>query len=318
MATHDDETYTAFGVADLPDELDRDAVVDAMIAFWVVLGGYREDVDLIITSDFEEQVKAHLEPAWAAMFTQDRGPYGRCMAKTMLQPDGHQVVVADVHLFLKGAPNAEPTFRHEALHALLHLRDESTNRSRETVADHAGVHPDLVAMAGIAAEEYRVERAVDPDRDDLWASFEALCIAAHDAIHSAAIAYYRDHDVEAIWNTVMNAFAPITVQAAYVAAWLDADELDTTRLANADLDSRMLGEAWPPVIAALRALPSANAETDRTALDAMVMTIARRFEEWLAEIGFACEQLPNGQLFFHVHEHEDWVTRSAVGQAPTP
>ena len=240
------------------------------------------------------------------------------MAKTMLKPDGHQVVVADVHLFLRDAPSAEPVFRHEALHALLHLRDESTNNSRQTVAKHAGIHPDLVALAGIAAEEYRVERAVDPERDQLWTSFEALCAAAHDAIHEAAITYYRFHDVEAIWDTVMNAFGPITVQAAYVAAWLDTDELDTPRLENTDLDSRMLGDAWPPVIVALRALPSAEVETDRTALDAMVITIARRFEEWLAEIGFACEQLPDGQLFFHVHEHEDWVTRGAVGQTSTP
>jgi len=76
----------------------------------------------LITSDFEDQVKAHLEPAWAAVFRQDRGPYGRCMAKTMIKGDGRQVVVADVHLFLKDAPSPEPILRHEALHALIHLR----------------------------------------------------------------------------------------------------------------------------------------------------------------------------------------------------
>jgi hypothetical protein len=317
VAAHDDQTYEAFGVLDWPDELDRDAAVDAMMAFYVVLGGYTDEVELIITSDFEEQVKAHLEPAWAAVFTQDRGPYGRCMAKTMLKPDGRQVVVADVHLFLKDAPSAVPVFRHEALHALLHSRGESTNRSRETIADHDGIHPDLVAMAGIAAEEYRVERCVNPERDELWSAFETLCGAAHDAIHQAAIAYYFDHDVQAIWDAVMSAFGPLTVQAAYVAAWIDTDNADIPRLQHGALDRRMLGASWPQMITALRTLPDAETEIDRTALDTMVIAIAHQFVSWLDAIGFACEQLPDGQLYFHVHEHEDWTTRVAVGKPST-
>jgi hypothetical protein len=316
MDNTDDDIYEALGISDWPDELDRVAAVDAIVAFYAVLGGYTEEVELIITSEFEDQVKAHLEPAWAAVFTQDRGPYGRCMAKTMLKADDRQVVIVDVHLFLKDAPSAAPIFRHEALHALLHRRGESTNRSRETIANHDGIHPDLVAMAGIATEEYRVERGVTPERDELWTSFEALCGAAHDAIHDAAIDYYYDHDVQAIWDTVMKAFSPLTVQAAYVAAWLDADDLATPRLENDALDERVLGATWPHVISALRTLLAADTEVDRVTLDAMVIAIAHKFEDWLDAIGFACEQLPDGGLHFHVHDHEDWATRAAVGQTP--
>lgn len=317
MEETDDHIYEALGISDWPAELDRDAALEAIVAFYAVLGGYTEDVELIVTSDFEEQVKAHLDPAWAAVFTQDRGPYGRCTAKTMLKPDGRQVMVADVHLFLEHAPSAEPIFRHEALHALLHQRGESTNRSRETIADHDGIHPDLVAMAGIAAEEYRVDRCVTPERDELWSAFEALCIAAHDAIHEAAVAYYYAHNVQAIWDTVMKAFSPLTVQAAYVAAWADTDDLGTPRLGNTVLHERMLGATWESVITALRSLPSADTEVDRGAVDAMVIAVAHQFEDWLNTIGFACELLPNEQLHFHVYEHEDWVTRAPVGPGPT-
>jgi len=307
----DEDIYRELGISDWPEILDRDAAIEAIAAFYGIVGE-TEDVDLVITSDFENQVKAHLEPAWAAVFRQDRGPYGRCMAKTITKDDGRQIVIADVHLFLKGAPSPEPTFRHEALHALVHLRGESLNRSRDTIADHDGVHPDVVAMAGIAAEEYRVERVVKPGRDGLWSSFEALCVAGHNAIHKAAIVYFYDHDVQAIWDAVMNAFSPLTVQAAYVAACIDTDDLQVPRLENAALEQRMLGEPWRGVVAALRTLPAADVEADRGTLDAIVIDIAHRFDDWLGQIGFACEQLPDGGLYFHVHEHEDWTTRGIV------
>lgn len=240
MEEADADIYEELGISDWPEVLDRDAAVAAVAAFYEILGD-TEDVDLMITSDFENEVKAHLEPAWAAVFTQERGSYGRCMAKTIPKDDGRQIVIADVHLFLTGAPSPEPTFRHEALHALIHLRGESLNRSRDTIADHDGVHPDVVAMAGIAAEEYRVERSVERRRDDMWSSFEALCVAGHNAIREAAVVYFYNHDVQAIFDTVMNAFSPMTVQAAYVAAWIDADDLELPRLENVALDQRMLG-----------------------------------------------------------------------------
>jgi hypothetical protein len=59
----DENIYEALGIADWPDALDRDAGVEAIVAFYEVLGGYTEEVELMITSGFEDQVKAHLEPA---------------------------------------------------------------------------------------------------------------------------------------------------------------------------------------------------------------------------------------------------------------
>lgn len=308
-----DDVYGELGLSDWPDVLDRDAAVSSIAAFYEVLGA-TDDIGLTITSDFENEVKAHLEPAWAAVFIQDRGPYGRCMAKTILKGDGRQVVIVDVHLFVTGAPNPEPTFRHEALHALMNRRGESLNHSRDTIADHNGVHPDVIALAGIAAEEYRVERAVRPPQDDLWLSFESLCVAGHNAIQEAAVAYFYDHDVRAIWDTVMRAFSPMTVQAANVAAWIDAGGLQIPRLHNPELHKRMLGEPWSNLISSFRKLPSAEVEAARNDLDRLVIEIAHRFDEWLAQIGFGCEVLNDGSLYFHVHEHEDWTTRGLADE----
>lgn len=191
------DLYEELGLSDWPDVLDREVALDSIGAFYHIVDPDSDDVVQTITSDFENEVKSHLEPAWAAAFMQDRGPYGRCMAKTITKDDGTQIVIADVHLFLKDAPSPEQTFRHEALHVLIHRRGESLNRSRDTIANHDGMHPDVVALAGIAAEEYRVDRCVMPSWDELWSSFEALCIAGHDAIRQAAVAYFYDHDVQA-------------------------------------------------------------------------------------------------------------------------
>lgn len=311
MDDKESDIYEELGLSRWPDELDRDAALDAIVAFVQVLG-HTDDVDLTITSDFEDTVKAHLDPECAAAFNQDRGPYGRCMAKTMTNDDGRQVVIFDVHLFMKDMPSAIPTFRHEAMHVLIHRRGESLSQSRTAIDDHHGIHADLIAMAGIAAEEYRVERSVKPDWEELWVAFSHLCAASHNAIHEAALAYFYDHDVEAIWRTVMQAFSPLTVQAAYVAAWLDANDLQTPSMSDRDLHERMLGEPCSDAIAAFRKLPAAEVETSRDELERLVIEVAQRLEDWVMQIGFRPEPLVDGGLHFHVYEHEDWCNREPV------
>jgi hypothetical protein len=37
----------------------------------------------------------------------------------------------------------------------------------------------------------------------------------------------------------------------------------------------------------------------------MVIEIARRFDDWLAQIGFRSQVLDDGSHYFHVYEHED-------------
>jgi hypothetical protein len=299
--------------SDWPDVLDRDAVIPCLAAFGEVVGEM-DDVSITITSDFENQVRAHLEPEWAEVFTQDRGPYGRCMAKTIPKEDGKQVVVFDVHLFLKELPTPEPTFRHEALHVLMNRRGEALFHSRDAISDHQEIYSDLVAMAGVAADEYRVDRAINPTSRDPWPSFGPLCAASHNAIHEAAVAYFYNHQTEVVRDVVMRAFAAMTVQAAYVAAWIDAHDLATPALEDAALHERMLGEPWNDVIDAFRTLPPADMETSREALERIAIEIARRFDEWLEEIGFGLEVLDDGSHYFHVYEHEDWVARGLVDE----
>jgi hypothetical protein len=304
------DIYEAYGVAKWPDLLDRDAAIEAIDSFWDIVEE-PDRVTLIIAPEFEKEVKSHLDAELAAAFTQDRGAYGRAMGKAIPKADGTQVVIVDIQMFLKGAPSPEPTLRHEALHVLLHQRSESSNQSRETSEDHEGLHPDMVALAGIAAEEYRVERAVDRPQEGIWSSFEALCAAGHDAIHTAAVAYYYDHDVEAIWRAVIGAFSPMTVQSAYLAVWVDAAGVPVPSLADTELSERMLGEGWSEVVAAFCRLPPADTPVPHSELATAVIEIAHRFDDWLADIGFACEQVGDG-LRFDVYEHEDWVMRGPV------
>ena len=143
------------GLDSWPPELDRDAVGPALRAFAEVVGD-TEDYELIITSDFEEQVRERMEPELAAAFYQDRGAYGKAMAKTLREHDGRVVVVFDVQLFARDVAHpAEATFRHEALHVVLIGNGENTFDSRASLAERSELSPELVAMAGIAVEEYQ-------------------------------------------------------------------------------------------------------------------------------------------------------------------
>ncbi len=306
------------GIESWPDTLDREAVWPALAAFVEVVGD-NADYELIITSDFENQVKARLEPGYAEVFTQDRGAYGTAMAKTLRQDDGRSVVVFDVRLFAKGAAPPDAMFRHEALHVLLNRSAENAFDSRNALAGRSAVDPDLVAMAGIAAEEYRVQRAVyERYPDDPWASFEALCEAGHNAINRAAVDYYWDplKDVELVRNAVMTAFSAMTTQAGYVAAQFEVAALPTPSLTNRALHERMLSKPWDAVVTELRKLPGADQRISRPELDTSILRIAALLDDWLEQLGFRTEVLDDGTLFFHVYEHEDWVRRGPVRTEP--
>jgi hypothetical protein len=302
-----------------PPELDRDAVGPALRAFAEVVGEGGEDYELIITSDFDGQVRLRMEPEHAAVYFQERGAYGTAMGKTLPLPDGRVAVIFDVRLFRRDVAHAaEATFRHEALHVLLIGNGENTFDSRGSLAAHSNVSPELIAMAGIAVEEYRVQRAVyERHPHDSWPSFEALCTASHDAIHDAATDYYWDpvKDVQAFRNVVMTAFAAMSTYAAYVAAQLQVGGLPTPELEEAPLDKRMLGEPFRRAIERLRELPSAEERVRRDDLEAAVVDVAGLLAGWLRQIGFEDEVRADGTLFFHVHEHGDWVRRERVGTA---
>ncbi len=304
------------GLDSWPPELDRDAVGPALNAFAEVVGD-GEDYELIITSDFEGQVRERMEPELAEVFRQDRGAYGKAMAKTLREQDGHVVVVFDVRLFARdSAQPTEATFRHEALHVLLIGNGEHTFDSRSSLAERSDLSPELVAMAGVAVEEYRVQLAVyGRHADDPWGSFHALCAAAHDEIHQAAVSYFWDpgKDVQAFRTAVLTAFAAMSTQAAYVAAQLQVGGLPTPVLDDAGLDERMLGEPFRQVITSLRGLPPADERVERDELERVVLRVAGRLAEWLRQIGFEDEARQEGNLFFHVYEHEDWVRRGVVG-----
>lgn len=272
------------GLDSWPPELDRDAVGPALRAFAEVVGD-TEDYELIITSDFEEQVRERMEPELAAAFYQDRGAYGKAMAKTLREHDGRVVVVFDVQLFARDVAHpAEATFRHEALHVVLIGNGENTFDSRASLAERSELSPELVATAGIAVEEYRVQLAVYGHcPNDPWGSFHALCAAGHDAIHRAAVAYFWDpgKDVQQFRTAVMTAFAAMSTQAGYVAAQLQVGGLPTPGLDDARLDERMLGEPFRQVIASLHELPAADEGVERGELERAVLRVAGWLGEWL-------------------------------------
>jgi hypothetical protein len=88
--------------------LDRDAVGRAVDAMVEVLGEGIDDWDLVITSDFENEVK-RLKPPIAKRFVQGSG-YGCVMGITIRSEDGRSVVVIDAEVFMKDADPRDEVF----------------------------------------------------------------------------------------------------------------------------------------------------------------------------------------------------------------
>jgi len=82
--------------------------------------------------------------------------------------------------------------------------------------------------------------------------------------------------------------------SAYAAAEAQATGRNLLESVPDDLDRRMLGGAWEPVVDALRALPPADQPTSRVELDGRATALREALETWLQHIGFSYRDMPDG------------------------
>lgn len=303
------------GLEDWPEELDPDDAYASLKAFWSVLQD-DSDCEVVITSNLDDEVRAELPEELSIHFARDRGDYGRVAGKTIAREDGTYVVIVDAQAFRRDTPSAESLLRHEAHHVVLHRRQEATVRSYTRLTDKTDLHPEFLAMAGLAVEEFRVQRAVYPDfPDDPWSAFEAMCVASHDRIRTSALKLFFDpfKNIAPVKDTVMAAFTALTTQTAYIAAQLVTEARATPALKDVDLDRRLLGEPWRAVVSSLRALPPADERMSEKPLLASVLDIAAAVDVWLKHAGFS-ESVRDNATHFGIHEHKAWCLREPLSR----
>jgi hypothetical protein len=292
-----------------PDDFDLDALTQAVRRLSELVSE-RSRIRVNVTSRFDEAVRgtATGDPA----YTQER-EFGFALAKTITQADGSIDVIVDAGLFSRStqAGDADRTFEHEGLHIAIEERGESLNdlRDHRRLDRAAGI---FASMAGVSAEEYRVERVLwrasgDGRADSHLANFGEIARRTREAIRTASSQYRLDLDVPSIGTSVSDAFHALATSTAYVAAEIDATGGRRDVEVPADVYAQLLGPSWRAVVAELRRLPPGDVPTRGRRLDRQAYRVAARLEAWLEHIGFSWENTKAGDLSFGVLNADEWV-----------
>lgn len=300
-------------MVELPPEFGQEALAEAAARFQEIVGD-TDRVNLTITSGFRDRVRELVEDEeYAAAYEQDR-EHGIALAKAIDRSDGSIHVVVFSGVFDRGRPFGSPlaVLEHEALHVALSLRGESLNdlRIRSAGAD-LPVPSDIVAMAGVASEEYRVERllaaAGHEDREPYGASFEGAARRVHRQIARDVAEYQQHLDVRRLAGGVLGGFHALATYTGYVAGEMVAAGTPPEDFTVAgEVDELILGSAWRKVFEAMIELPPADRPTPRSELDDAAMLVAERLHDWLAAIGFDLHE-NGGFVHFAVKDPAQWL-----------
>jgi hypothetical protein len=277
----------------LPPGYDEEALALCREIFWGLVED-PEKVKLTITSEFRDTVRELIEDKeYAASYEQDR-PQAFALAKTIPISGDTQHVVVFSEVLRDGRPYGPPeaTFEHEALHVLIAQHGESLYDLRQRGAvGEVDVQGDLLGMAGVACEEYRVERVLaaagHESRSLHSAGFEEAARRLYREAEAGVRRYAQDGDLRALAGAVLNGFHALATASAYLAAELAAEGTGAMDIAfPEEVENLMLGEPWREVIVALMELPAAAEPTEPAELEALAFTLGALLGEWLEYFGF--------------------------------
>ena len=302
------------GTPQLPDGYDQAALERCIELFFGALK-HPDRVAITITSEFTRVVRETVEDEdYAAAYEQDR-PMAFTLAKTIELSDGTTRLIVFADLFLDDLPHGDPatTFAHEALHVNISERGETLSDLRQRSFDEEfTVHEALVGAAGVAGEEYRVERA-------LWAQgwrqesnhldgIDRLGRIFYNQARQACQKYQSDLDISQLAKGTLEAFHALATSTAYVAAELAHSGVEPSQVELDDeLEDLVLGDAWHGVIAELQRLPPADVPASRADLDAKAFDIAASLETWFEEVGFLIRADGNGRDYFEILAPYQWA-----------
>lgn len=258
-------------------------------------------VTAVVAESLVDAVRARTRDKQEAASYSSGRIFGEVGAKTMLPVDGKTDVVFDARLFKPGSVFASADTSRIAAHEGLHV---AMNQRSETLSD---IHvrrklpgmtreTTFVAFAGIAVEEYRVERALCSE--SWWPSPANVSYAfgrCRDAMVEASDARGRGGGVLDYCRAVLTAFHELTVQFAYIAGEELAGGGPVSR-GQAGWDW-LAGPAFDDYLDALDHIPSATVATSRDELDGYAFELVEPLDQWLRQIGFLIEDRSQGLYF---------------------
>jgi hypothetical protein len=263
-----------------------------------------EQVDLVVSCDFVASVKSRVSTSEAAEYTTDR-LFGEVGAKTIPGQSGGSTIVFPIDVALSLDPGLLGRLaEHEALHAAMRQRGETLSDLRQR-SDLAEMSRDgiFAGLAGGAAEEYRVERALLDDGLFLTPSYADQVASTLPTLRDRLIARVAlckpGQPVDHCMQTVMAAFHQMTLLVAYAAAEDLASNGQLTPDRTATGWSRLVGDNYELYKDRLAAIPPASVSCARVALDETARRLDPVLENWLDDIGFFVEPQRVG-IWFHV------------------
>ena len=303
--TEDERTFgKIWGVNLTLEAIDANAMDVELIAECVAAAASvlapDDNFDVVIAGDFVAAIRSRTDDEHErASYVTDR-TFGEAAARALtgLEPP---VIVVHAGVVVKDGDRetALQTFEHEALHVLTARRGESLSdvRRRHNVVGVA--RNTFLAVAGMAAEEFRVVRALAQSRGELAVDFKTYLATSLESflevIWSASDARTAGGSVESYCESVMTAFSHLVTMLAYLAA------VQTGAFASeAPLWSQWIAPTWPQLHELLSRLPPADEEADVTMLDALVVELADTLPSLLADIGFTAKDtdVEKGEVWF--------------------
>jgi len=176
--------------------------------------------------------------------------------------------------------------------------------SPTTAVSHHGY---FLAIAGVTAEEFRIERALGEAGSWPTAEYRENVVGILEAF-AAEVLYgvvlrYPSEPIDRTCSTVLTAFSTLTTLGGYLAAEEIASGGERSPDTTSPMWRRYVGTAWPPLVEALSAIPSAAVRRTREELDLLVEPVAAACEEWLEVVGFTLADLEEG-VYFDVLTHD--------------
>jgi hypothetical protein len=295
-----------------PEKIDAELLASAVVSVTPLLPD-PEKAQFVWTGDL---------PASITSRTPDSPPYvaerlwGRALAMTLPRPDKECVLVVSAWPYAKRevleAAGADPeglevtarfatrVLKHEGWHAAIHQRDESTGNIRSRLDLGFGAQGGFAASAGVAAEEYRVERALwtagegwDGSNSD---NLEETLADVRKALLEAA-SPWRPSSPNAVWTAMEWHFHQLATRLGYVAGeWLAVTSpgIGQGVRESAEWVALLPDSSWAELSAAFEQFPPADVERPVDTLDAAVFRLARVLRTWASRVGFTFKDTPTG------------------------
>jgi hypothetical protein len=266
-----------------------------------------DQIKLTFSGDFRKSVRERTDDEWERENYETDRLFGQVGARVMSHADGSIDVVVDVgHVDPETTSEdaLQRTIAHEAWHVATTARGESLNdiRVRRGLSD-VSREGSFLALAGIAAEEFRVERALCEEgfhlRQEHRHQVPEMLKLFREEINEGMTIRYPGESVERCCRTVATAFHRVSILLSYLAA----DEIvgGTALQVALPLWDRLVGENYARFRDALAALPSAAVETSLAELERRLPEITLVLEGWLGDLGFWIEDREGNEMFWGIN-----------------